>query len=425
MSTCTMLRCPVSCNDFPDRSPEDPTAVFARGPLRHHYIFMPRTDRPVPSTNLLSEQFPSVGQGLYLNHAAIAPWPRCAADAVKRFAEENLQQGAAAYPSWIHREHQLRRQLARLIGARSGSTIALLKNTSEGISTVAWGLDWRPGDNLVLPLGEFSSNRLPWLAQARNGVEVREVDIRTAHDAEAALIAAIDAHTRLLSVSAVQWSDGFRLDLERLGAACQQRGVLFFVDAIQQLGALPVDVESCHIDFLAADAHKWLLGPEGIAVFYSADDAREQLTLRQQGWHMFDDPWDFQREDWTPSPGARRFEAGSPNSVGQAALHASVSLLLEHGDDAIAERVLRNSGFLAEHLGAIPGIRVVSRTEPERRSGIVSFTHDSVPVREIHSRLREQNCTCAVRESWLRLSPHFYQDEGVLGSFITLLREIL
>jgi len=373
----------------------------------------------------LSEQFPSLEQGPYLNHAAIGPWPRCAAEALARFAEENLYQGAAAYPAWIRRENSLRQALARLIGARSGDTVALLKNTTEGISTVAWGLDWQTGDNVVLPLGEFPSNRLPWLAQAVNGVEIREVDIRTAGDAEAALIAAMDGRTRLLAVSAVQWSDGFRLDLQRLGDACHRRQVLFFVDAIQQLGALPIDVESCRIDFLAADAHKWLLGPEGIAVFYSADDSRDRLALRQQGWHMFENPWNFQRQDWTPAESARRFEAGSPNSAGQAALHACVAMLLDYGPDWVAQRVLANSDKLIHDLAEIPGLRIASPLEPERRSGIVSFSSDSLPAGEIHRRLKERNCTCAVREAWVRLSPHFYQGEEVLETFMDQLRSIL
>ena len=386
---------------------------------------MSKTNRPVRPQPTVSEQFPSLGRGPYLNHAAISPWPRCAAEAMQRFAEENLQQGAADYAAWIRRENALRRALARLIGARSAETIALLKNTTEGISTVAWGLDWQPGDNVVLPLGEFPSNRLPWLAQAVNGVEIREVDIRAARDAEAALIAAMDGRTRLLSVSAVQWSDGFRLDLQRLGDACHQRQLLFFVDAIQQLGALPIDVESCRIDFLAADAHKWLLGPEGIAVFYAADDARNRLALRQQGWHMFDDPWTFQRQDWTPAESARRFEAGSPNSAGQAALHACVDLLLDYGPERVAQRVLQNSEALIRDLAAIPGVRIVSRLEPDRRSGIISFCSDSMPAHELQRRLKERECICAVREASVRLSPHFYQGDEVLDTFIKHLRRIL
>jgi len=386
---------------------------------------MPTTDRSTRTDATLREQFPVLASGLYLNHAAIGPWPRCTADAVQAFAEENTSGGPSGYARWIRRENDLRGALARLIGASSGESVALLKNTTEGISTVAWGLDWQPGDNVVLPRDEFPSNRLPWLAQAEQGVEIREIDLRAAPDAEAALLEAMDERTRLLTVSAVQWSDGFRLDLQRLGEACHARDVLFFVDAIQQVGALPVDVDACRIDFLAADAHKWLLGPEGIAPFYSSEQARERLTLRQLGWHMFDDPWNFQRDDWAPARSARRFEAGSPNSIGQAALHASVGLLLEQGMERVGRRVLRNTEFLLEELARLDGVQLISRSEPARRSGIVSFRSRSAPARELYRQLGALGTTCAVREGAVRLSPHFYQDEKMLETFMDQLRGLL
>lgn len=399
--------------------------AFARHRLRLHYIRMPERDRLAQSQHPLREQFPILATGLYLNHAAIGPWPRCAAEAMQSFAEENMRRGPAAYVAWIEREGALRRDLAKLIGAASEREIALLKNTTEGISTVAWGLDWRAGDNVVLPAAEFPSNRLPWMAQANLGVEIREVDIRAAEHAETALAEAMDERTRLLTVSAVQWSDGFRLDLQQLGRACKERGVLFFVDAIQQVGALPVDVEACHIDFLAADAHKWLLGPEGIALFYARERSLGQLTLRQQGWHMFEDPWNFQREDWTPARSARRFEAGSPNSAGQAALHASVGLLLRQGPQFVAARILENTNYLVTRLSGLPGIRVLSCRDANRRSGIVSFGSDSVSARVLNKRLAAQGVICAVREGAVRVSPHFYQDEQALESFVGLLEQAL
>jgi len=370
-------------------------------------------------------QFPILDQGLYLNHAAIAPWPRCTADEVQTFAAENALKGPDGYRDWIVREKKLRRNLARLTGAASADDIALLKNTTEGISLVAWGLDWKSGDNMVLPRGEFPSIRLPWLAQAAHGVEIREVDIRTAENAESALLEAMDSRTRLLSVSAVQWNDGFRLDLETLGKACRSKSVLFFVDAIQQLGALSVDVETCHVDFLAADAHKWLLGPEGIAVFYCRASARPRLRLIQQGWHMFDNPWNFHRQEWEPSTSAKRFEAGSPNSVGQAALHASLNLLLMTGMEQVSRQILQNTEFLINALPLIAGVQITSRTEPERRSGIVSFTHESLPSKTLNTRLAESGATCAVRGNSIRLSPHFYQDETELTEFIQILEKVV
>ena len=379
---------------------------------------MSESEDHTSSIKELRKQFPSIGRGLYLNHAAVSPWPRCTSDAVIRFANENTLDGPSAYRDWIAREKDLRLQLARLINAESGDDIALLKNTTEGISLVAWGLDWKQGDNIVIPLGEFPSNRLPWLAQAARGVTVREVDIRAAENAETALLEAMDERTRLLSVSAVQWQDGFRLDLQQLGAACESSGALFFVDAIQQLGALPLDVRDCHVDFLAADAHKWLLGPEGVAVFYCSERARPQLQLLQQGWHMFDNPWNFKRREWHASRTAKRFEAGSPNTLGQTAFHASLTLLLLHGMKNVAARILHNSAFLIDALTEVGGVNLSSHSAANRRSGIVSFEHESISSRELHSRLTRAGITTALRGNSIRLSPHFYQDETDLAELV-------
>ena len=374
----------------------------------------------------MDSQFPILEhRSPYLNHAAVGPWPRCTAEAARAFADENMRHGSNNYLEWMEREKQLRANLAEMTGASSPDDIALLKNTTEGICAVAGGLDWQAGDNVVLPAGEFPSNRLPWLAQAERGVEAREVDIRQAADAEQALLDAMDADTRLLTVSSVQWGDGFRLDLDRLGRTCRERGVLFFVDAIQQLGALPLDVEASCIDFLAADAHKWLLGPEGIAVFYVRDSARPKLRLLQHGWHMVDRFWDFQRDEWVPSETALRFEAGSPNSIGQAALHASTGLFLKTGMDAVGARVLGNTEFLLSELDRMGGISVTSCSEPERRSGIVSFAHERVAPETIYRRLTEEGVSCAVRGRAVRISPHFYQGERELGVFLDLLAHMV
>ena len=371
------------------------------------------------------EQFPILQRGLYLNHAAVGPWPRCTAEAVQSFADENMRQGSADYRDWIAREKTLRQRLAELTGAASTDDIALLKNTTECICTVAFGLDWKPGDNIVLPCGEFPSNRLPWLAQTAKGIEIREVDIRATEHAETALLEAMDQNTRLLTVSAVQWNDGFRLDLHTLGEACRDQGVLFFVDAIQQLGALPLDVEACRIDFLAADAHKWLLAPEGIAVFYCRDSARPQLQLLQQGWHMVEQPWKFERDDWTPTPGAKRFEAGSPNSIGQAALNASVNLLLDYGMANVGQRVLANTDYLIQNLEQVPGVRISSPKAPPRRSGIVTFSHQTLSVQTLHRELTQAGASVVVRGDSIRLSPHFYQGEKQLDELLEILQSAI
>ena len=355
------------------------------------------------------EEFPVLEYGHYANHAAMAPWPRVTSQAVMEFAQENSQIGSEKYNGWLARETQLRKRLARLINADSADDIALLKNTTDGICTVSNGIDWRNGDNIILPTGEFPSNRLPWLALQRLGVEIREVDIRSTTEPESALLARMDERTRLLSVSAVQWTDGLRLQLETLGQACRENKVLFFVDAIQQLGAVQVDVQACGIDFLAADGHKWLLAPEGIAVFYCRESARGKLRLQQHGWHMVDEAEDFSRDQWLPSKTAVRFEAGSPNMLGQVALYASVGLLQDVGMKHVEAFVAGNSLALSEGLENIHGLELLRPFDPQRVSGIISFRPSDGDLARIYQALKRRRVLSSVRGDAIRLSPHFYQ----------------
>ena len=274
-----------------------------------------------------NDEFPQDPAICYLNHAAVAPWPKRAAEAVKAFACENLHQGARDYPRWVQLEHRLRGQLQTLLNAPGKGDIALVKNTSEALSFVAMGLDWTEGDEVLISDAEFPSNRIPWEALAPRGVRLRQVSLNGA-DPEGALIAAMGPATRLLSISSVQYASGLRMDLARLGRACRERGILFCVDAIQSLGAIELDVQAIHCDFAMADGHKWLLGPEGLGVFYCRREVRDRLHLTQFGWHMVEALGDYDRADWMPASTARRFEPGSPNTLAQHALSASLELLL-------------------------------------------------------------------------------------------------
>ncbi|HKX54836.1 MAG TPA: aminotransferase class V-fold PLP-dependent enzyme, partial [Xanthomonadales bacterium] len=193
----------------------------------------------------------------------------------------------------------------------------------------------------------------------------------------------------------------------------RQRGVLFFVDAIQQLGALQLDVSAAGIDFMAADAHKWLLGPEGVAVFFSTAQARQQLKLLQLGWHSLENHWVF-GSDMTLTSSARRFEAGSPNSLGQVAMHASLRLLQEVGMQRVEQRVLENTACLMNGLNTISQLQICSRQETARRSGMVSFRHVRKPIGELHDELQALGLRCSLRNAAIRLSPHFYQGEDVM-----------
>lgn len=385
----------------------------------------PTTTAQNPAPTIPTDQFPIMEHGLYANHAAIAPWPLAASQAVAAFAMENAEIGAEKYSHWLLREKRLRESLAELVNAPSPDDIALLKNTTEGICTVANGIGWRKGDNLVLPADEFPSNRLPWHALKRHGVEVREVDIRAASEPELALLEQVDKRTRLVSVSSVQWTDGFRLRLETLGQFCRSNDVLFFVDAIQHLGALQMDVQACGIDFLAADGHKWLLSPEGIAVFYCREGVREQLRINQQGWHMVDEPYQFNRTRWRPSKSALRFEAGSPNTLGQAAMYASLGLLHEVGLQQVETHVTRNSQVLSGGLEDIPGVELVRPFDPGRVSGIVSFRPGKRSLSAVQKQLKQQGLVCTVRGDAIRVSPHFYQAGKPILEMLDLIEHIV
>jgi len=353
-----------------------------------------------------ADEFPLEPGLIYLNHAAVAPWPRRARDAVQRFAEENCRYGARDYPRWIGSEARLREQLRTLIGARSSDDIALVKNTSEGLSFVAQGLPWRPGDNVITTSQEFPSNRIVWESLQGQGVEVRVADI-AGPDPEATLLALADSGTRLLAVSAVQYASGLRMDLERLGRECRRRGILFVVDAIQSLGVATMDVEAFCIDFLAADGHKWMCGPEGIGVFWCRPQLRERLRLFEYGWHMVEDMGDYERRDWVPASSARRFECGSPNMVGIHGLQASLSLLLEVGIPRIEAEVAERVNAIAERCRR-EGWLLLSPAEPERRAGILTLRHPRVPATVLFEQLRAQGVVCALRGGGVRLSPHFY-----------------
>jgi cysteine desulfurase/selenocysteine lyase len=359
---------------------------------------------------------------IYLNHAAVAPWPRRTVEAVKAFADENGVHGSSDYPGWMHTESLLREQLCRLINARSVDEIALLKNTSEALSVVAWGLPWKTGDNVVISNQEFPSNRVVWESLDQLGVQTRYADLTSDESPEAALLACMDERTRLLSISSVQYGTGLRLDLDVLGAACRARGILFCVDAIQSLGAQRFDVQSCQADFIMADGHKWLLGPEGLAVFYCRREAMEQLTLRQYGWHMLENPHDFDSHARDVAHNARRFECGSPNMLGIHALHASLDLILDIGMEHIEQLVLENTRFMLDFLASRPTrLEVITPDAPGRHAGIVTFRPLDEPPEPLFDLLKQHNVTCALRGGGIRFSPHFYTPRKHLFTALSLL----
>ncbi len=369
---------------------------------------------------MYENEFPLDPQICYLNHAAVAPWPKRTSIAVSNFAAENTSLGATHYPRWMSKEFELRQQLKDLLNAPSTDDIAFQKNTSEGLSTIAYGLPWQEGDEIVITNQEFPSNRIVWESLARFGVKVIEADI-SGHLPEQAIMDAVSKKTRLLSVSSVQYGTGIRLNLHKLGEHCKKRNVLFCVDAIQSIGALETDVEAIQADFVIADAHKWMLGPEGIAVMYVAENARDKLELNEFGWHMVAKVGDYDAKSWEIARSARRFECGSPNMVGVHALSASLSLLLEAGIETVETAILENTRYLIELLEQRQDIQVISPKDSSRRAGIVTFLVEGRKTEEVFNELKTRHVICAHRGGGIRFSPHFYTPKSVLETAVSLI----
>lgn len=378
----------------------------------------------MPDLSHFAQEFPQDADLVYLNHAAVAPWPARTRDAVIRFSEENSRFGAKNYPEWSKKENELRNQLAELVNAAHSSEISLLKNTSEAISVVASGIRWKAGDNIVITNEEFPSNRIPWEAQKEKGVQLCEVKIQDT-DPEDALMQSCNNRTRVMSVSSVQYGSGLKLDLKRLGQFCRDNNILFCVDAIQSIGAHHFDVQEINADFAMADAHKWMLGPEGIALFYCRKDMREELDIYQYGWHMIEKPGDYDRKDWEIAKSGKRFECGSPNMLGIYAMSASVSLLLEAGMPNVENEILKRTDFICTELSRCNEITLISNAEPGRHAGIATFKVDNIEHKELHRELLHNGVICAFRFGGIRFSPHFYTPMTKIESAITILKKLI
>ena len=360
---------------------------------------------PLPPGFDVDREFPVLKQWLFFNHAAVAPLTAQAASAIELYAKE-ARENAYLTGNWYGRAEVARKLAAELINAHPDE-LAFVKNTSEGLAFVANGLYWTSGDEVITSNVEYPANIYPWMDLAqRFGVRhvmVPEVDGRVPTET---VLKAVTARTRMIALSHVQYASGYRSDLAAIGTFCRERGILFCVDAIQSMGVLPVDVQSMKIDFLSADGHKWMLGPEGLGVFFCR---RELLTsLRPEvGWLNVINPFEYGNYDFTLRADAKRFECGSYNIPGILGFGESLRVLLSVGIETISQRVLALTDQLAEGLQR-KGYTIVSSRRPGEESGIVAFTHPSRNHTAIVNELKAKKIVIIMREGRLRASPHFY-----------------
>ena len=343
------------------------------------------------------------------------------------FAAEASQQGDTLWPQWAAEIDGLRGEFAGLLNCDT-TEIALIPNTSFGINVVAEGLPWQPGDNIVIPGGEFPSNVFPWQNQKRHGVELRIID--TGSDGQidvGALRNAIDDRTRIVAASWVGYASGFRIDLPACVAAAHDAGALFFLDAIQGLGVFPLDLQQTPIDFLAADGHKWLLGPEGAGVAFIRKQHLELLACVPVGWNSVRAAHHFGQAHWDLKPDASRFEIGSHNMVGMRALRQSLSLFRQvaavHGPFAIADRVLDLAGSLDKKLRDACAITAVAQSR-NHRSGIVTFSLPGVLPNTIRKHAAENRVAVSCRGIGVRASIHAYNNESDIDRLVEVVQTL-
>lgn len=365
------------------------------------------------------QRMPICRRWAYFDHAAVAPLSGPAHRALAMWADEALYEGDTRWGSWSKGVEATRAAAARLLGA-SNDEVALVPNTTTGINLVSEGYPWQPGDNVVALAGEFPSNLYPWMHLESRGVECRVLPVEAERLDLDRLAEAIDGRTRIVSVSWVGYATGWRNDLDAIAELVHARGALLFVDAIQGLGVFPLDVRQTPIDFLAADGHKWLLGPEGAGVFYLRAEHLDRLRALGVGWHSVEHAGDYSRSDLVLKRSAARYEGGSQNMAGMLALGASLEMFLGYTVEAISQRILEVTDRCCQRLVEY-GAQVVSCRDEPRKSGIVSFELPGRNPLRVRQRLLEQGVALAYRGGRLRLSPHAYTNDDDMERLIAAL----
>lgn len=356
----------------------------------------------------LRELFPVTRTAIYLNHAAVSPPPTPTLEAVKTQLSDVSENGSINFRNWIDVKESARRMAAAMIGARP-EQIAFMRNTSDGLSTIANGLRWQRGDNLVTFRNEFPSNIYPWLRLRKAfGVEVRMCEETSGRVDVEQLLGLIDARTRIVAISQVQYASGFRADLERIGRAARAHDALLVVDVIQGMGVIPIDVDAQLIDVAAGAAHKWLLTPEGIGLLYLSDRARERIEPTLVGWVSVPNPDDYGNFEQGWKPGALAWETGTGPSSLMYGLEASLELLNQIGVERITAYLEILTDYLCERLTG-SSYEIVSSRRAGEKSQIVCIRHKGgrSPM-SLYAGLKNENIVTAPRGDRLRISPHCY-----------------
>lgn len=371
---------------------------------------------------LRQHEFPVTKRTVFLGHAGVCPLPRRVAQAMSDCAAEGSLGDQEEFV--LRRIGDARQAGAKLLNCQPDE-VSLVGPTSLGLSLIASGLNFRRGDNVLIYHDDYPSNVYPWMALAERGVKVRLLNTRGLGVIRAVdVMGQVDEDTRLVALASNHFISGHRLEHDAIGAFLRERGILFCLDAIQTLGAFPTTVEQ--VDFLAADSHKWLLGPCGAGLLFVKKDLQEKLNPPIYGWHNVKNPNFVAQDKIEFRRGAAKFEAGSHNLVGLVGLLAAMEMALEIGIENIAAELLRKRAWLVPALQE-KGFTVLNATaKPENASGITSFFASGQDMAALHQKLLANDVHASLRtdrqnRKYLRFSPHFYTTDAELRRAVDLL----
>ncbi|HSW55883.1 MAG TPA: aminotransferase class V-fold PLP-dependent enzyme [Ignavibacteriaceae bacterium] len=356
---------------------------------------------------------------LYFNHASTGPITTKVKERIELFLKERSEEKIDDYYAFKDVADETKEMIGEMINC-SGDRIAFLDNTTNGIIWLAQGIDWKEGDRIILNDVEFPANVYPFLQLKEKGVEVDIIKSTNGIVTAEEIINAIHTRTKLISISFVQFLSGYRIDLEKIGKVCKEKGIIFAVDAIQGLGAVRLDVEKFNIDFLASGTQKWLLGLQGLAFIYVRKDLQDKMKSAPIGWLAVKDAWNLLDFDLTPKETAERFQPGTLNNLGIYAFNSSMKLFNEFGFDEIEKQILSNSKYFIDKLAKI-GYKSPLHSIPERHlSGIVSFRSEN--AQKIFDILSQKKIVCSLREGYIRFAPHFYNSKQDIDFVVDALK---
>ena len=365
----------------------------------------------------LRNEFPELKDITYLNNGAISLMPLRSREALVASIKDREYTGEKRTKIRNERERQARKKIGQLINSPY-EDICLVSNTSEGLNIIAQGLDLNERENVVIVKHGFPGNTVPWLNLKKKGVTVKIVDSEYGEDATEKIMDAVDGATRVVSRSFVEWIDGFKYDLDKIGTFCHQQGVVFVVDSIQGVGAMKLDVQSSKISFLSNGGFKWLLSPNGTGFIYVDKNILPKIDMKYLGYlSLVKNPMEFDY-DMTLKEGAKKFRLGSINDNGIAAMETSLDLILELGIENIQSHILELIQYTSEGIKA-KGYDILGDFPKENKSGILSF--GGKDIADVYQRLIDGNVIVSFRKKWIRVSPHLYNMKEDIDRMLELL----